>query len=176
MKPAFNIGDKVWYAERFSTEERVTCIDCQGKRALTVIMGDGSHVSIDCSLCARGYEPPRGYITYSKQVADVRQVAITRIEQGPDKIEYGADGYFYRSQDVFATREEAQMRAEELAEEFNREELERINSKEKPDRNWRWHVRYHRECIRRAEKELEYHRAKLAVAKVKAKDVEVVEQ
>ena len=39
-----------------------------------------------------------------------------------------------------------------------------VTSEYKDTRSWAWNATYHRGCIRQAEKDLEYHRAKLAVA------------
>ena len=58
----------------------------------------------------------------------------------------------------------------ELAKEHNQEELAKIYRKEKNNHTWSWNAHYHRDCIRRAEKDLIYHKAKLEVAKVKTKE------
>ena len=164
----FNIGDTVWFAQRKAVKKKTTCPDCFGKKYLTVILGDDSKVTIDCAGCTSGFAPPRGDIDYSQQEVDVKQVKITRMDISAEKIKYYFDDGFY-SKDVFATREEAEIRAKELAEEYNKQELERIHCKKKNYRTWAWHVHYYRDIISRAKKEIERTEAKLDVAKVKAK-------
>jgi hypothetical protein len=167
----FKIGDTVWWATARNEQKSMTCPDCLGERALTVVLGDKSTVSIECSLCSWGFEGPHGYVHYSEHVVDVRQVAVTRVEQTSEHIEYGVGGG-YRTENIFVLREDAEHRAKELIDEYNQEQLERVNRKEKDTHSWAWNARYHRECIRRAEKELAYHTSKLAVAKIKAKEKE----
>ena len=171
MKPKYDIGDKVWWASRISTEERVVCPECFGKLFLTVILGDNSQVTIECAGCASGYNPPRGYITYWKQTVGVKQSTVGGIENYIDKpigykVNYTGCSYnCVKEDEVFDTREEAEKRALELAEQHNKEELVRIHRKEKNNRSWSWNAHYHRDCIRRAKKDIEYHSAKLEVAK-----------
>lgn len=75
----YKIGDEVWFAEWRNGEDYITCPDCFGKKFLTVILGDGSQVTIDCAGCALGYEPPRGIVKIYTHGADARQVTITRV-------------------------------------------------------------------------------------------------
>jgi len=170
----FNIGDKVWYARTGGTQKTVICPECFGKKFLTVILGDDSQVTIDCAGCAMGFEPPKGYVTYWEWGVDVKEVVIERLEIEKDKIEYGfLDCYRAESNRIFPTKEEAEKRALELAEEHNKEELARIHRKEKNNHTWAWNAYHHRDCIRRAENDLVYHKAKLDVAKIKAKEDKV---
>ena len=67
----------------------------------------------------------------------------------------------------FETKEEAEVKALELAMEWNKEELERINRKEKNNRTWSWHVHYYRKMIRDKEKEITRAKEKLNVAQSK---------
>jgi len=171
----YNIGDKVWYANRDSTQERVTCPECFGKKYLTVILGNDSRVTIDCAGCAAGYNPPRGYVTYYKQFVNVSQVVIDKVEVSCEYVKYGFNKtecccYIGKDTDVFSTKEEAEIRATELAEQWNREQLEKIHRKEKNNRTWAWHVLYHRNQIRDAEKTIEYAKKKLEAAKLHIKE------
>ena len=170
----YNIGDKVWYAQRKAIERQELCPDCFGTRALTVIKGDGEQVSIECAGCARGFESPTGYISWHGHVIDVAEVVIEKVEQTALEIKYGFRGCYHADADCMCdTKEEAEAQALKLAEKHNKEELERIYRKHKHDRTWAWNAHYHRDCIKRAERDLEYHKAKLAVAKVKAKELNV---
>lgn len=168
----FNLEDWVWYATTEYQKRRVMCPDCAGTRFLTVIMGDGAQVTIDCSLCSVGYDPPHGFVTQGYYTPAVKHSTVEGVERDRE------DGFKYRlhdcyskpEADLFATREEAEARAAVLAQELIQQEADRIKRREKDTRTWAWNARYHRECIRRAEHDLQYHRAKLEVAKVKAKE------
>ena len=167
----YKIDDTIWYANRDTRLEQVICPECFGKRFLTVILGDNSQVTIDCVGCGVGLENPKGYIEYHKHLVSVKQIIIEKVEETKLKTEYGFNGcYRVGEEDLFNTKEEAEKRALELAEEHNKEELEKINRKEKDNRTWAWNVHYHRDCIRRAEKDLIYHKTKLSVAITKTKE------
>lgn len=171
----YNIEDRVWHANRSSTQEKLICPECFGKLYLTVILGDDSQVTIDCAGCAAGYDPPKGYVTYWKQDINVTQVIIDRVEINPDYVEYGFDKvgcthHIAKDTDLFSTKEEAEVRARELAEEWNKEQLANIHRKEKNHRNWSWHVHYYRNMIRRAEKEIERAKEQLDAAKAHVKE------
>lgn len=171
----FNIGQKVWYAERDVKRERVRCPECFGLKVLTVILGDQSEVTIDCAGCSSGIEKPKGFLEYFKQSASCHQITITKIEIKSEGAEYGChECYSLKEDELFLNQESAEIRALELAEEWNRGELDKINRKEKNDRKWSWHVHYHRKCIRDAEKALIYHNAKLNVAREKSKEEKAV--
>ena len=165
------IGDKVWYAQRKTVRETLVCPDCFGKKALTVIKGDGSQVSIACARCSQGYDPPEGVVFHHKQIMDVSQVMIDRVEQTVAGTEYGfRDCYRAPETDLFVSKKGAEKRAQELAEEHNQKEIARVNQKEKCNRTWAWHVYYHGQAIKNAKKDLAYHTARLNVAKTKAKE------
>jgi len=167
----YNIGDKVWYAKTETKEKTVTCPDCFGQKALTVIKGDGSQVSIECEGCRRGYEGSQGYVTFYEWCASACLVVIERVEETAIKTEYGFwNCYSGESDRFFDTKEEAEKKSLELSEEHNQYELDKINQKEKHNRTWSWNAHYHRDCIKRAERDLAYHTAKLSVAKIKAKE------
>ena len=167
----YKIGDKVWYAQRKSITKTVICPDCFGQRALTVIKGDDSRVSIGCAGCRIGFKDPTGYINYWSQEIDVSEVTIETIEETALKTEYGfRNCYRTEETELFTNKEDAEKRALVLAEEHNQKELDNINQKEKHNHTWSWNACYHRNCIKNAERDLIYHKAKLEVAKVKAKD------
>jgi len=171
----YKIGDKVWYASRQTTRKSVICPECFGKKYLTVILGDDSQITIDCVGCASGYDPPTGSCSYYEHGANVSLVVIGRVEINSDYIEYGFNRVggcmsIAKDTEVFPTKKEAEIRAEELAEESNKEQLAKIHRKEKNNRTWAWHVHYHRRQIRDAEKTIEYAKQKLDAAKAHTKE------
>lgn len=168
IKP-YNIGDSLWYAGREAIEETVTCPECLRNGYLTVTLGDASEVTIPCAGCSDGYLPPKGYIRYWKHKISVSLVTIDRVEINRDYTEYLFDNNrLAKDTDLFLTKDQAEARAKELAEKYNKVELERINKKEKHNRTWAWHVHYYRKMIRNAEKDIERAKTQLAFAESKA--------
>ena len=176
MNTKFNVGDFAWIAFAGQVEKSVTCPDCFGQKALTVILGDKSKVSVDCTGGQVGYDPPRGYILIHEFQSDTKQIQIDGIEYGIGqeteyKYEMSLNGNFYRAakeSDLFMTRDEAFNRAEELCKKHRQEELNCLNNlKEQQHRSWAWNATYHRKCLKEALRQVEYHTAKLNVAETK---------
>ena len=76
-----NIGDLVWIGYTKCLEKRVTCFECLGSGKLTVIMGDGSQVGIDCVACERGWMGSLGVLLGYEHVAECSQGAVIRLER-----------------------------------------------------------------------------------------------
>jgi len=165
------LGDNVWVASIERYTESILCLECFGKKSLTVILGDDSRVEIPCVGCACGYDPPTGFMSHAQYKPDVRRETIIRIEVEPDKIEYlTQNSHLFKDSEVFDTEEEAEKRAIILMNEHNEEEKKRMYCKERPSRTWAWNVHYHRKQIRDAEKTIAYASEKLGIAKLKAKE------
>lgn len=171
----FNIGDTVWHARAQNTKKFIECPDCFGTKYLKVILGDGTELTIDCAGCSGGSWP--GAVKSYDYDIEVRSLMITGMQINQNIIEYhstipGSSSYWNLSQsDVFATREEAEVRSAVLMDEHKSAEIKRLASKEKDTRTWAWHVHYHRDCIRKANKDIEYHAAKLAFALTHKKEM-----
>jgi hypothetical protein len=175
----FQIGQTVYVATTKTGAERtqVICPECRGARKLTVTLGDGSTVSIDCATCELGLMGSQGHRDLVRIEPDVKTLVIDRIEinlqrgNGPDeKVTYWCDHYGYDSSRVFANEQHALLMAKSLAFEARQEAEARLFQKEKPARTWAWHVTYHRKEIRDAEKKIEYHSKKLGIARQHAKE------
>jgi hypothetical protein len=80
----------------------------------------------------------------------------------------------FELENCFATREAAQARADELLANRRAEEAKAFANKEKPERTWAWNTTYHRQRLKQALKDAEYHKSKLEVCKLHSKDVETV--
>jgi hypothetical protein len=167
----FEIGQKVWLASWESFADYVTCPDCGGTGRLRVTFHDETTVSIECAGCSAGYEPPKGYLKVYNRRAMVEEVTITGVEIRDGKPEWKSDRrYIMDERDVSETEAGALERAKERAQEADREEREKIAAKEKPTRTWAWNAHYHRKCIKDAQRNLEYHTAKLSAANLKARE------
>lgn len=164
----FNIGYKAWWATCKTTEEWIKCQECFGLKYLVVILGDQTEVKIECEGCRRGYLGSLGSVSYWKHSATAELVTIERVEIKKDGIEYGVNGsYCVNETELFAEgeRDLAEIRALELSEQWNKEQEAKIYKKVKDHRSWSWHVHYHRDCIRKAEKDIAYHKSCLDYAK-----------
>ena len=173
MKMEYNIGDKVWFAKCDSIPEQITCDACAGKKYLTVIMGNGDRVDIDCATCQSGYDPPKGYNLLLRQKAESVLTTITAINIQKNEIEYTTSEGYRSVNRIFKTESEADKRAAELGAEYEADQLDKLkNKKEYDKRTWSWNAGYHRREIKELERRLEYHRAKLEAAKQHMKNVE----
>ena len=171
----YKIDDLVWWAHLRKEYIYIPCPHCFGKKFLTVIMGDDSKHTIDCECCKQGYLGPRGTIQTYQDRLDPQHVHINRIEVKSDNtIEYGVNGcYCANDADIFDTKEEAENRMKELLKESAQEEQLRLHNKDNYSRTWAWHVTYHRNYIKNAKRDIDYHSIKLDMAKqhIKQEDV-----
>ena len=171
----YKINEEIYHAQYERKQRFIVCPDCMGKRFLTVIMGDDSKVTIDCVGCTRGaYEGPHGNIETWDFEPTVTKRKITGMEVTPQKTEYkshifcdecGSSWHSLKNEDIFTTEAEAIIRANELKEEAGKEEVKRLSQKHDRNRTWAWNAHYHKDCIRRANKDLIYHTGKLDSAK-----------
>jgi hypothetical protein len=167
----YEIGQEVWRAGFEPTTAYVTCPDCDGTARVRVLLPDDTMVSIECEGCRRGYDPADGRVKVYDRSPFARRTRITGVEINSGKTEWQTDDCYRVSEDnLFDNEADCLARAQAIAADHDREERDRINQKEKPLKSWSWHVHYHRECIRRAEKELVYHKSRLSIANIKAKD------
>lgn len=170
-----NIGDTAWVARAAPVETWVICPDCCGQKALTIIFGDGTQASIECENCKRGYEPPRGVVVLHEYKPVVEPNTITGMDQRQEganmKVQYWSGCSGFDGENAFATIEEAQARANELMAIRAKEEKEAFEKgKYNRDKTWAWNASYHRKCLKEAQRNIEYHTAKLNVAKAKSKE------
>lgn len=177
----FAIGDRVWLASAGRTERRVMCPDCLGTGKLTVIMGDGAHVGIECENCKQGCLGCRGTIAEWDWRASVEEFAIDEVRLSKDAVEYYLEIPFSSSRrvghdtDTFRTKAEAEKRSEELRAEHEKEEADKMQRKHKPHWTWAHNASYHRKQVKQLTKDLEYHKAKLEVAKGKTKEAKALD-
>ena len=175
MTPRFKIGDQVWLARFESARDGVSCPDCGGTGRLRVTFHDDTTVSIECRNCSVGYDPPTGKVVCYERHPAPEPITVTGLEMNALGATYRLGGGInhWRSageEDVFSSREEAMVRAEAMAKEATEAERAQIFRKERDTRTWAWNASYHRGVIKRAQRDIEYHTAKLNVAALKAKD------
>lgn len=175
----FQIGDRVFLASGSPKQVWVACPDCLGEGRVKIILGGVEHW-IDCCCCERGLESPGRIMTYEYN-GDVQEIVIGGVEssQSNDGLEvryrFNVTPHSWNSVDadkVFSNREDATIKAAELAVHSNREADENLQRKSNMKKSWAWNASYHRREIERAKKDLEYHTKKLNVASVRAKESE----
>lgn len=167
----YEIGQSVWLALWDSSDNYVTCPDCGGTGRLRVTFHDETQVSVECQRCGPGYERPTGSIKVYDRRARVVQAMITGAEIDGMKVEWKTDQHYRLPEDeIYDSEADAMAAAIVKADQANREERERIQKKEKDTRSWSWNATYHRRCLKEAQRQIEYHTAKLAVASLKAKE------
>ena len=165
----FNIGDRGWRVYAGQTGVQVPCIVCNGKKHITFIDGFGEGVTLECDYCSSGYGPPSGFNTQYEYKAVVEPVFIENISKDSD----GTFEYNY-TQDIYKTKEEAELAGQKLVKKYEEEQEKKLKyKKENPNKSWGWHIGYHRNNIKEAERKIEYHSEKLGLAKSKAKEEKV---
>jgi hypothetical protein len=163
MNPPFEIGQRLWLPRSAQTQVVVTCPVCFSQRKVTVILGDGEHVQVDCDGCGLGYEGPQGSVTTYESGARAVEFVISEVvafrggrwtfeSTGGDR----ADDDELRGTEADALAV-AEMQVTALMEyEMNRRKVPRDELKKLA-----WIVRYHRDCLREHERKAEYHRSQV---------------
>jgi hypothetical protein len=173
VTPKYTIGQAVWIVTFDPVERKETCPDCGGTKSLRAILFDGTEHVIDCAGCSRGFNGSYGYFTVFDRLPHPKFTVITGIHSTGAGIEYETHAHHRMPEaKVFLAQTEAEECAAIDALAHNEQERARFQKKEKDTRTWAWNVHYHRDRIRRAEKDIAYHAGKLAVARAKAKEPE----
>jgi hypothetical protein len=166
----YQIGQEVWFAGFDSVRTYVECPDCGGSARVRVMLPDDTIVSIACEGCREGYNGSWGRIRVYTRKPTCELVTLTGVEIEGEKAEWRALNHYRMSEDdLFDNEADCMVAAQAKADRYDQEERDRINHKEKPLKSWAWHAHYHRKQIKDAEKNIEYHKARLAVASLKAK-------
>lgn len=165
MSTKYSIGDELWRATFDMEPAYVTCPDCGGTRFMTIKLFDGTEHTVDCRTCESVYHGPQGTLKVYDRKPTATPLVVTQIEVERDGTKYN----YCPEGDLFRDEAGALVRAQEMADQFSKDERDRILSREKDTKSWAWNATYHRRCIKDAQKSLEYHTAKLSVASARAK-------
>ena len=179
----FSIGDTVYIGKYTRVTSQVPCPDCAGQRFLTVTLGNGDQHTIECACCLErgGWsgDYSRGWVEHVELSTVIAEATISGISVTTRGIEYetsagravheGYDPDWGSYPTARATAEEAAADAEARRAEAEERENKRATSKEKDGKTWSWHVTYHRQCLKRAQQEIEYHTGRLTCAVEAAK-------
>jgi uncharacterized protein YbaR (Trm112 family) len=166
----FDIGEQVWWVGRGHHEEWITCPECNGDKALTLIQGNGEKVSINCACCSLGYEPPTGTIKRNYYHFEPQEFICRTADLSFDDFRYTNNyGDNVNVKDsLFKTKEECQKRCEELnAEKEKDEERRLLVNTESKRRDMAWSVHYWGRKVGDLKKELEFAQKRLSACKQK---------
>jgi len=170
----FSVGESVFVARYGNHEKKVQCPVCFGKKKVTLILGDDTHVELDCDYCQRGYEGSLGWVKESVERGEVNEYIITSREEkhtaeGVDYTYY-AEHYSFPPSNVFATREEAQVRADELATKHKHNECIRAAAnKNNQNKSYSLDAGYFLKKAKESRAEAERYEAKAVICKQKAR-------
>lgn len=171
----YKVGDIVWVASFEGHEERIQCPVCYGQLQVTVILGNGEQVVVDCGFCDIGLEGPRGYVTEYMQGPRARKMLISRqtVDQnvfGEAKIEFYSDYHVLKPDRCFDTEAEALAAAQKLSEEWNAEQMNNPKFlKKNLVKSYAWNAGYHLREAASHRGDAEYHEKKAQLCKERAK-------
>jgi hypothetical protein len=172
MTTVYKVGDWVWYATYDSEEIKLPCPVCYGNKVVTVILGNGDEVKVECDYCGKGWQNALGYVTDYQRIPKAEQQRITkrRIEDGRDgeEIEYIVVNRYLKIEQMFDTEQEAYDYAVALAERVTQEQLDK--PKYKAEKSYTWNAGYHLKQAQSKRKEADYHEAKAKVCKSRSKE------
>lgn len=165
LKIPVEFGTTYYVPRHMAVQKQIPCPVCAGKREVELIDGYGVSWMVDCEACGRGYEGSQGTIT--EYVCEPAAVPFTPVKlssmHGEDSI-YVADllGEIQNVKNLFADRAEAEAQSKKLMEawqEDNHKRSAHIGTRAKT--NAAWSVRYHNECIKKAQRQIEWHLSKV---------------
>ena len=160
------IGQVVYRARAWSYgDKRVPCPVCFGQMFVTLILGNGEHVKVECDGCGLGFNGPQGFVNAPCPGSSVTPLSVAGFVQdgrGWEIIDTNNSRHRW-GEEAFATEAEAEARRAALFAEALRDAAEAGERQARHKRKGlTWKVRYHRDCIKRAERELAYHSRKLS--------------
>lgn len=163
-----NIGDKVyWVYSNTNYGKYIPCPMCFGKKVITVILGDDSQVKSECGFCQHGMDRPSGLAKAWEPLTEVRSGTITGISNR-DGLRYEIDREILYAHETYPTQEIAELVKVEKEKETN----ERAAQWFKDNfitctKKQIWSVGYHRNCIKDAERKIEWHKDRITMIKEK---------
>ena len=177
MTPRFNIGDKAWEAQYEREEAMIECPDCAGKRAHTIILGNGEQLSIQCSRCGVGYNPSTGMVPKVTYKSKPVEVVIAGMNITADSVEYSGERRpnrswrSYRDEDLFDNESDATRRAEERCAAAMTDDLERRECRKDGElHDWSFTASYHKRQANDLRRRADIHEAKINYAKMMAEN------
>ena len=165
----FMLGTTYWMPTLNPTQVIVTCPVCYGNRTVTVTLGNGEHVAVECDGCGLGHESPQGTVreyTYEPGVKSFTVKAVTSMH-GESWWLRAEEGHDSEWSNLYATEDKAwKVSRERMADALADNARRSATSNRKMLSRLAWTVRYHEQCIADMERKIEWHRRKVSERKV----------
>ena len=176
-------GDVLWLAEHNSYLKTEKCSVCCGHKSVWVRNIEGDEYEVRCEACGKGYEDVPGveqYWAYDARATrfEVSEIKSVEFTEGSPKIYVESTGgrraYVH---ELYTTEENALMASQISMDRLVRSNMAaRLSAKKSRLPEHAWSVRYHGDCIRRAQKEIEWHSTRLLNKKSRSKKHDVSER
>lgn len=173
----YAVGDVVWVARAGTTQKERPCRICAGDRRVTLLLGSGDRVELDCDYCQAGWATPTGVELYYGYDASATSYVVTAIETVSDAqgehVTYrsGSDGGWtsFAAADCYPTHDDAIAHCAEKVAQHEAEQEAQMARKEKGQRSYAWNAGYHLRNAEKARIEVLYHERKAVLMKAAAR-------
>lgn len=169
------IGSEMYVVRAESQERSRPCPVCNGDKRVTLILGTGEHVSIDCDFCKAGWLGPTGTEKYYEWSAEVVRCVVSGLEARDGEVRYytrASNGgqYVYPASETYDSLDDAMVACGVAIAEREREQAEQMGRKVKANKSYSWHVGYHRREATEHRRKLEYHEKAVVVVQAKSRE------
>lgn len=158
------LGDKIYWVESSTSYGKyVPCTICFGKLHVTLILGDGSQMTVECDFCKHGLDEPRGKAKTWEPAAFIRSGTISGISTR-NGIQYEVGHTSLKEHEVFSSEQEAEPVYQAKLKEVTETAAEWFkNSFVTCTKKQTWSAGYHKSRIKDAERTISWHQARLAM-------------
>lgn len=169
LETPFAIGQQMWMAVGNSEQTQHPCPICNGNLGVTIILGTGEHLGVLCDGCGLGFDGPRGFIKEWEQHPRAVSFVIGSVKgfrDGEWEVLSTEGGWAY-FKDLFVTEAEALGAAVINAEKQHESNMQSRQRIKKSAQHLTWSARYHRDCIKDLQRQIDWHTSRLSSGKVK---------
>lgn len=160
--PPYTFGQTVWLSIVSQWDRiKVPCPVCYGKLRVTVLLGNGEAVEVECDYCGKGYAGPTGTAFENKATGRVVQATVTGManERGEWRVTTTPDGY--ADSQRFETQAEAEADMAVRLKAAEARVADQVCQQQcRARRAVTWHAGYHTAAAARDRRSAEYHEAK----------------
>lgn len=131
----YELGTVRWWRGYGRDQVCVQCPICCGKLVVTMILGDGTRIEVDCDACRRGYEPPSGYVHEWVTRHEPIEFVCDKVSVDGDRVSYtSTTGCRADADELRATRDECQAECDRLNAEHAKFDTDAMYQGRKRDR------------------------------------------